>query len=170
MDLWYKYLSCMLLRSPYICRFAKCCSTCNYTALLRTCALFPVVVIVSRAPSLGGRLFTMAKVTSSKNLMCPVKYLSFELFFLNVLSEHMYWSKIVHQSYLYVYVSYPYLFRIKTSWFANNFKHLTDTFIQSNLLQAVHLYCQYVCSLGIEPTTFALLTQCSNHWATGTLC
>ncbi len=24
-------------------------------------------------------------------------------------------------------------------------------------------------SLGIEPTTFALLTQCSNHWATGTL-
>ncbi len=29
--------------------------------------------------------------------------------------------------------------------------------------------CQYVCSLGIEPTTFALLTQCSNHWATGTL-
>ncbi len=28
------------------------------------------------------------------------------------------------------------------------------------------LYCQYVRSLGIEPTTFALLTQCSNHWAT----
>ncbi len=26
-----------------------------------------------------------------------------------------------------------------------------------------------MCSLGIEPTTFALLTQCSNHWATGTL-
>ncbi len=25
-----------------------------------------------------------------------------------------------------------------------------------------------VCSLGIEPTTFALLTQCSNHWATRT--
>ncbi len=23
------------------------------------------------------------------------------------------------------------------------------------------LYCQYVCSLGIKPTTFALLTQCS---------
>ncbi len=27
-----------------------------------------------------------------------------------------------------------------------------------------------MCSLGIEPTTFALLTQCSNHWATSTLC
>ncbi len=26
-----------------------------------------------------------------------------------------------------------------------------------------------MCSLGIEPTTFALLTQSSNHWATGTL-
>ncbi len=29
-------------------------------------------------------------------------------------------------------------------------------------------FCQYVCSLGIEPTTFTMLTQCSNHWATGT--
>ncbi len=48
--------------------------------------------------------------------------------------------------------------------------HLSDAFIQSDLqcIQAIHLYCQYVCSLGIEPTTFALLTQCSNHWATGT--
>ncbi len=26
----------------------------------------------------------------------------------------------------------------------------------------------YMCSLGIEPTTFALLMQCSNHWATET--
>ncbi len=49
--------------------------------------------------------------------------------------------------------------------------HLADAFLQSDLhcIQAIHLYCQYVCSLGIEPTTFALLTQCSNHWATGTL-
>ncbi len=46
--------------------------------------------------------------------------------------------------------------------------HLADAFIQSDLhcIQAIHLYCQYVCSLKIEPTTFALLTQCStteNH-------
>ncbi len=50
--------------------------------------------------------------------------------------------------------------------------HLADAFIQSDLqcIQAIHLFCQYVCSLGIEPTTFALhaATQCSNHWATGT--
>ncbi len=43
------------------------------------------------------------------------------------------------------------------------FMHLADAFIQSDLqcIQAIHLYCQYMCSLGIEPTTFALLTQCS---------
>ncbi len=48
--------------------------------------------------------------------------------------------------------------------------HLSDAFIQSDLqcIQVIHLYYQYMCSLGIEPITFALLTQCSNHWATGT--
>ncbi len=50
------------------------------------------------------------------------------------------------------------------------FMHLADAFIQSNLqcIQVIHLCCQYVYSLGIEPTTFVLLTQRSNHWATGT--
>ncbi len=28
-------------------------------------------------------------------------------------------------------------------------------------IQAIHFFCQYMCSLGIEPTTFELLTQCS---------
>ncbi len=43
------------------------------------------------------------------------------------------------------------------------FMHLADAFIQRDLqyIQVIQLYCQYVCSLGIEPTTFALLTQCS---------
>ncbi len=43
------------------------------------------------------------------------------------------------------------------------FMHLADAFIQSDLqcIQAIHFFCQYMCSLGIEPTTFALLTQCS---------
>ncbi len=51
------------------------------------------------------------------------------------------------------------------------FTYLADAFIQSDLqcIQAIHIFCQYMCSLGIEPTTFALLTQCSNHWATGTV-
>ncbi len=41
--------------------------------------------------------------------------------------------------------------------------HLSDNFIQSDLrcIQAIHIFCQYMCSLGIEPTTFVLLTQCS---------
>ncbi len=51
------------------------------------------------------------------------------------------------------------------------FMHLADAFIQINLypIQDIHFYCLYVCSLGIEPTTFALLMQCSTtepqeHW------
>ncbi len=45
--------------------------------------------------------------------------------------------------------------------------HLADAFIQSDLGNTfVMSVC--VCFLGIEPTTFALLTQYSNHWATGT--
>ncbi len=41
------------------------------------------------------------------------------------------------------------------------FMHLADAFIQSDLqgIQVIHLL--YVCSLGIEPMTFELLTQCS---------
>ncbi len=41
--------------------------------------------------------------------------------------------------------------------------HLADAFIQSDLqcIHVIHLYCQYVCSLGIEHTTFVLLTQSS---------
>ncbi len=40
--------------------------------------------------------------------------------------------------------------------------HLADAFIQSDLqcIQVIH-FIQYVCSLGIEPRPFALLTQCS---------
>ncbi len=49
------------------------------------------------------------------------------------------------------------------SKFTFTFMHLADAFIQSDLqyIQVIHFFCQYVCSLGIEPTTFALLTQCS---------
>ncbi len=40
--------------------------------------------------------------------------------------------------------------------------HLADAFIQSDLhcIQAIHFFVS-MCSQGIEPTTFALLTQCS---------
>ncbi len=42
------------------------------------------------------------------------------------------------------------------------------------LIQVVNFFCLYVCSLGIEPTTFVLPTQCSTtepqeHYLHGTL-
>ncbi len=41
--------------------------------------------------------------------------------------------------------------------------HLADAFIQSDLqyIQVIYFFFVNVCSLGIEPTTFAVLTQCS---------
>ncbi len=46
---------------------------------------------------------------------------------------------------------------------------LADAFIQSDL--QCHLgytfFCQYVCSLGIEPTTFCTANAMIYHWATG---
>ncbi len=42
------------------------------------------------------------------------------------------------------------------------FMHLADAFLQSDLVHSGYTYfCQYMCSLGIEPITFALLKQCS---------
>ncbi len=40
--------------------------------------------------------------------------------------------------------------------------YLADAFIQRDLqcIQVIHFFVS-MCSLGIEPTTFALLTQCS---------
>ncbi len=51
------------------------------------------------------------------------------------------------------------------------FMHLADAFIQSDLqcIQAIICFYQYVCSLGIEPTTFCAANAMLYHWATGTL-
>ncbi len=45
--------------------------------------------------------------------------------------------------------------------------HLADAFIQSNLHSNYTVICQYVCSLGIEPTTFCAANALLYHWATG---
>ncbi len=47
------------------------------------------------------------------------------------------------------------------------FMHLADAFIQSNLqcIQVIH-FCQYMCSLGIEPTTFCAANTMLYHWTT----
>ncbi len=46
-----------------------------------------------------------------------------------------------------------------------------DAFIQSDLqcIQAIHFFCQYVFSLGIEPTTFCTSNAMLYHWATGAI-
>ncbi len=43
--------------------------------------------------------------------------------------------------------------------------HLADAFIQSDLqsIQATHFFCQYVCSLEIEPTTFCAANAILYH-------
>ncbi len=55
------------------------------------------------------------------------------------------------------------------------FMHLADTFIQSDLQSrfiqsdsSYNFFCPYVCSLGIEPTTFCATNAMLYHWATGT--
>ncbi len=55
--------------------------------------------------------------------------------------------------------------------FSFTFMHLADAFIQSDLqcIQAIHVFYQYVCSLGIEPMTFGTANAMLYHWATGTL-
>ncbi len=47
------------------------------------------------------------------------------------------------------------------------FMHLADAFIQSFLFR-LYIFNQYVCFLGIEPTTFCAANTMLYHWATGT--
>ncbi len=63
---------------------------------------------------------------------------------------------------LHIYLNCQILQEPKPKTFT--FMHLAVAFIQSDLKHSGYtFFCQYVCSLGIEPTTFALLTQYSNH-------
>ncbi len=47
--------------------------------------------------------------------------------------------------------------------FTFTFMHLADAFIQRDLqyIQVINFFVVNVCSLEIEPTTFAVLKQCS---------
>ncbi len=83
-----------------------------------------------------------------------------------------YEQKLNHSMRNIIYINHNIVFGGNTTCM-----HLADAFIQSDLqcIQAIHLYCQYVCFLGVEPTTFALLTQCSTtepqeHTTTNGLC
>ncbi len=69
---------------------------------------------------------------------------------------------------------------VSCSWDIHNNKNRLSVFkyiyiyafIQSDLhcIQAIHFFCQYVCSLGTEPTTFALLMQLVAHGIIISLC
>ncbi len=56
---------------------------------------------------------------------------------------------------------------LSINWFALHLMHLAD---KSHLqcIQAIYIYYQYVCSLGIEPMTFCVADAMLYHWATGT--
>ncbi len=45
------------------------------------------------------------------------------------------------------------------------FMHLADTFIQSDLQYIQVIQFLYMCSLGIEPTTFSAANAMLYHWA-----
>ncbi len=62
---------------------------------------------------------------------------------------------------------YKYVFVDATVPFQLPYLHLADAFIQSDLqcIQATH-FDQYVCSLGIEPTTFCAANAMLYHWVT----
>ncbi len=62
-------------------------------------------------------------------------------------------------SHLFLSLSFPFLFFFLSfflSFFLFIFMHLADAFIESDLqcIQSITFFHQYVCSFGIEPTTF----------------
>ncbi len=47
--------------------------------------------------------------------------------------------------------------------FTFTFMHLADAFIQSDLQCILYMFYQYVCSLGIKPTTFCAANAMLYH-------
>ncbi len=72
------------------------------------------------------------------------------------------WLRQVCNIYIYIYALS--IYALSRHFYP---KRLTD--YKTTCDSVYTFFCQYVCSLGFKPTTFALLKQCSNHWATGTL-
>ncbi len=46
--------------------------------------------------------------------------------------------------------------------------HLADVLQCRLYMSRLYMFYQYVCSLGIEPTTFCVANTMLYHWATGT--
>ncbi len=60
---------------------------------------------------------------------------------------------------------YNFYFWVNYSFNVNTFTcmHLADAFIQSDLVHSGYTFCQYVCSLGIEPITFCAANTMLYH-------
>ncbi len=100
----------------------------------------------------------------SKEFKWKKKILTFGLIYECTVYTHAHTHTHTHTHiYIYIYIyMYAYIYL--------HLCILADAFIQSDLqcIQALHI-CQYVCSLGIEPTTFCAANAMLYHWATGTL-
>ncbi len=100
--------------------------------------------------------FSSSNSVYSSILVNFLQFFSSCLSIINQIAASSLWIRVVvyeHSIYIYAFSRCFYPKRLTV--------HSCYTYFQ--------YMCQYMCSLGIEPTTFALLTQCSNHWATGTL-
>ncbi len=137
--------------------FSECSLTCAITAVSTDIQIqkgLSCVNLVSPVKSSGDQL--LQNTVSSTNIMAfKTKCL---------LSK---WADLSNTIFPYFPIKYI-IFSMYIHLFTFTFMHLADAFSQSDFYSGYTCFFLYVCSLGIEPTTFALLTQCSNHWATGT--
>ncbi len=107
------------------------------------------------------------------------------LLMFSLLPLNVYIYSIFH-IYIHIYIFFTYLYTLKcTSAFLRQNASCMDADLMFHVItiseqlrqlrikccihvlhlcfSRLYIYYQYTCSLGIEPTTFALLTQCSNH-------
>ncbi len=101
-------------------------------------------------------------LTHPDHKMSPFRHLVLKR--LNISSHYLHVSKECYFIHICIISIIFCIKRFISFTFTFTFMHLADAFIQSDLQCIIHGYTffyQYVCSLGIEPTTFALLTQCS---------
>ncbi len=106
----------------------------------------------------GGRSFRTGFLGPYSFFFFVVVCLFFLNYFIYLFFVCMYYVRSSSQFYQTFTITFTFTF---------TFMHLADAFIQSDL-QAIHLFYQYVCSLGIEPTTFCAANAVLYHWATGT--
>ncbi len=149
---------CYICMMHYIMNLSFCC--CLYIGLFFYYYIIrqPLMVNVWPPQPLANR--SWPKTCVSKNLKhwkAAFNQLWGFFVIMYYIDEYFLTSIPFTQTYIRVKIKYIYIY-------LHLHLHLADAFIQSDLQCIIHGYTffyQYVFSLGIEPTTFALLTQCS---------